>query len=184
MCVFAFIIHTSRVHAQTSQLHHTTLAICLNHLHSILSSTPAAARTFVPISPAIGDPPTAYPPPFTMPSFAQHIEPGTFMVTPDLAYTHSPNTLTPPLSTEGNEAWAPHPNSINCGQAGFPSMMPMAFGATFKTEKSVIASWGRMMWLNNSPELSSTISFIYRMCLRSVVGRTFSTQHLVTDCSH
>lgn len=115
------------------------LVLCRNHLPppSPISST---ARAFVPISPHAADHATTYPPAFTVPSFAQHIEPGTFMVTPDLAYTHSPNTLTPPLSTEGQEAWVPPPNSINCGQAGFPPMMAFGTTSVFKTEKSVIAS--------------------------------------------
>ena len=120
-----------------STLH--ALVLCRTHLPPPcpISST---ARAFVPISPHAADHATTYPPAFTVPSFAQHIEPGTFMVTPDLTYTHSPNTLTPPLSTEGQEAWVPPPNSINCGQAGFPPMMAFGTTSVFKTEKSVIAS--------------------------------------------
>jgi hypothetical protein len=90
----------------------------------------AFSSPFIPVSPAIGDPP--YNHPFPTPPFTSSIESGAFMVPQgggDISYMTSPNTLTPPLS-EGHESWT------TCGQSGLPYMMSMAPGI-FKAEKPV-----------------------------------------------
>ena len=106
---------------------HTRL-VC-NYINSLFCSA-AFGSPFIPVSPAVGDPP--YNHPFPTPPFTSSIESGAFMVPHggDINYMTSPNTLTPPLS-EGHESWT------TCGQSGLPYMMSMAAPGLFKAEKPV-----------------------------------------------